>query len=382
MADAKVDVSSFLLLKNMYDDSEGGLFLSGTIIQTVFDEEKKMDVKEKHFPYSINEKKDYHSVRRSTINKDGNRRTTFELDAKMEKSIKFDTFPFRIISASATIELKSSTTGGNVTLRPNLLVNKKSKNMTQMQRSGKIKGNDPIEAIREKMDQSLNYNFITPFPKIRYQHDKDYCSKFKVTFYMLESSSYSKLVQIIFPMLLIAILNTINVINADESEFIGNASTFALTAVFILPTIIGQAKTQHIFTPNNVYIMLVFIGLALSSISETLAGTKILKLLGMIILWLSFLIPAGGYVLFYKEYSRILSKAPKPSDRMCESNAKKSEIGNRAKLIRVRDILKLNEDVPEIWDGDVENEASDFESSLYTCKTSEDDNGIITVYGW
>eukprot|EP00957_Ditylum_brightwellii_P199381 15197463-Ditylum_brightwellii.AAC.1 len=84
------------------------------------------------------------------------------------------------------------------------------------------------------MDKSECYDLMTPFPKIEYFQDtkKNYCPKFKMTFYLTEEGS-SKLVAIIAPMLLISTLNTLHVFNPDKPDtvdFIANAATFALTA--------------------------------------------------------------------------------------------------------------------------------------------------------
>jgi len=364
--DINLDVTNFLLMKNVYDNDDG-LFLVGTLIQRVFDEGNELnafdekeklkdegDKCEKYFPYRINEKNAYYVKRRTTTGLDSSLKTTFELNAKLDKTVKFDSFPFKIITATATIELQSIKKSKNTLLRPNLLVNETGKYMNMIQHIGNLK------YATDKMDQSLNYDFITPLPTVRYKynHEKGYCSKLEVTFYMLESSSHSKFVQIIFPMLLIAILNTINVSKADESGFVSNASAFALAAVFILPSIIGEAKTRSIFNSNNFYIMFIFIGLAFSSISEEWAGTRVFKHIGMILLWASFIIPIGGFFGFYYTRRKILRNAPKEKERMNKQYEKKADkewkTGTRSCLIPV---LKLSvNDNDNLLQGDVDVE--------------------------
>jgi len=392
--DINLDVTNFLLMKNVYDNDDG-LFLVGTLIQRVFDEGNELnafdenkelkdegDKCEKYFPYRINEKNAYYVKRRTTTGLDSSLKTTFELNAKLDKTVKFDSFPFKIITATATIELQSIKKSKNTLLRPNLLVNKMGKCMNMIQHIGNLK------YATDKMDQSLNYDFITPLPTVRYKynHEKEYCSKLEVTFYMLESSSHSKFVQIIFPMLLITILNTINVSRVDESDFVSNASTFALTAVFILPSIIGEAKTQNIINSNNIYIMFIFIGLAFSSISEEWAGTRVFKHIGMILLWASFIIPIGGFFGFYYTRRKILRNAPKENERLdekCEKKAdKEKKTGSRSSLIPVIELAVNDKDnVPLEVDVDVETGFRDnSHNSLIYHKVSESER-LTTVYG-
>jgi len=162
-----------------------------------------------------------------------------------------------------------------------------------------------IEALKDKMDRTKNYDFITPFPKVEYLYNtkKDYCPKCQLTFYLIENGD-SKLVAILAPMLLISILNTLNVFSNEEGgienvDYIANSATFALTAVFILPNIFSKAKRTDLLTTNTAYVFLIFVGLSLSSFPEELVGTRGYAIAGVALLWSSFLIPLFACASFY-----------------------------------------------------------------------------------
>uniref|UniRef100_A0A7S4T6R9 Uncharacterized protein n=1 Tax=Ditylum brightwellii TaxID=49249 RepID=A0A7S4T6R9_9STRA len=162
-----------------------------------------------------------------------------------------------------------------------------------------------IEALKDKMDRTKNYDFITPFPKVEYLYNtkKDYCPKCQLTFYLIENGD-SKLVAILAPMLLISILNTLNVFNNEEGgidnvDYIANSATFALTAVFILPNIFSKANRTDLLTTNTAYVFLIFVGLSLSSFPEELVGTRGYAIAGVALLWSSFFIPLFACASFY-----------------------------------------------------------------------------------
>eukprot|EP00957_Ditylum_brightwellii_P087423 6654309-Ditylum_brightwellii.AAC.1 len=45
-----------------------------------------------------------------------------------------------------------------------------------------------IDMLKTKMDKVIDYDFVTPFPKVEYiiDHKKKHCSKCRLTFYLVE----------------------------------------------------------------------------------------------------------------------------------------------------------------------------------------------------
>jgi len=261
-------------------------------------------------------------------------RKTFQMNAPLEVDEYYNRFPFKIVTASVMIELSSSAIRDQ-RRRPNLLLAKEHKAMNVViqnikhLKERKTKDEPTETDIKMKMDRVKSYDFVTPFPEVTYQYDKKkkYCPKFKVTFYMVESGT-SKFVQIVFPMLLIAILNTVQVLDRDfveNTNYLNNAATFALTAVFILPSIISESNTQDLITMNNTYIILIFVGLALSSIPAEMMGTNVPALTGMIVIWISFIMPIIGCFGYFQQHRSIRRKSPKQTERYREEQEQDCE---------------------------------------------------------
>jgi len=262
-------------------------------------------------------------------------RKTFQMNAPLEVDEYYNRFPFKIVTASVMIELSSSAIRDQ-RRRPNLLLAKEHKAMNVViqnikhLKERKTKDEPTETDIKMKMDRVKSYDFVTPFPEVTYQYDKKkkYCPKFKVTFYMVESGT-SKFVQIVFPMLLIAILNTVQVLDRDfveNTNYLNNAATFALTAVFILPSIISESNTQDLITMNNTYIILIFVGLALSSIPAEMMGTNVPALTGMIVIWISFIMPIIGCFGYFQQYRSIRRASPEQTERYDEEQERESVV--------------------------------------------------------
>jgi len=352
-----IDVQHFILFKRVAETVDKELSLVATFIQRVWhdiDEElnsidtgsileesdiKKLEILEKKafFDYRINDigaddNNGWIKTRRVEMNA-GERKKTMEANLPLRIEDYYECFPFKIVTASVTVELSSSCKFDQ-RRRPNLLLHRdrKSENVSIQEilpfdiklKEKEIKASkDAIEAlVKKKLDDSISYDFVTPFPEVSYLYDidKNYCPKLKVTFYMVESGM-SKFVNTVSPMLLIAILNTIQVFDTLEGEietvnFLGNAASFALTAVFVLPSIISESKGSVVLNKNNIYIMLIFIGLALSSLPDRLLGTNIPAFCGMAILWLSFVFPIWGFFEYFTRIHKIKKRSPKKVDRL------------------------------------------------------------------
>jgi len=365
-----VNIRNFLLVKHVTENNDRELFLVGTCVQelTSLDmnaesiklcDDKLLDMgtlsedietlsKRLFFDYRLNdltadEDSGWIKTRRVEMNS-GKAKKTFQVNAPLEVEVNYDCFPFKIVTASVMIELSSSAIRDQ-RRRPNLLLGKEymatNVAIQPVQRLNEQKHventyNGTKEVLTEsdykkKMDKIKTYDFLTPFPEVTYQYDikKKYCPKFKVAFYMVESGT-SKFVQIVFPMLLIAILNTVQVLDKDfveNTNFLSNAATFALTAVFILPSIIGNSNIQDLYSMNNLYIISIFVGLALSSIPSEMMGTSVPAFTGMIIVWLSFIMPIIGCIGYFQRCRSIRRTSPKQIDRI-NSDAPKKVFGS------------------------------------------------------
>mmetsp|Transcript_25290 Transcript_25290/g.32190 ORF Transcript_25290/g.32190 Transcript_25290/m.32190 type:complete len:764 (+) Transcript_25290:26-2317(+) len=327
-----VDVRSFVLLKHIYDDNDDNLTLVGTLIQNVFNvnDLKLSDDECFYFEHRFNDliaDKDYGLKERNSETANNTTKTTFQMCAPLDKDADFDIFPFKVYTATLLIELSTCTRGGT-RFRPNMLLASTDKRNCISVQPPYLKAwgdsdKEKVDLLKTKMDKMKDFDFVTPFPKVEYiiEPGKQYCSKCRLTFYLVEGGD-SKLVEILAPMLLISILNTLNVFNNEafdtlNVEYIANSATFALTAVFILPNIFTKSNRPALFTSNNGYILLLFVGLALSSFPTEMFNTRAIGITGVAIFWLSFVIPIVHwfrYCLFKESVSRNVKDFVKDSE--------------------------------------------------------------------
>jgi len=227
--------------------------------------------------------------------------------------------------------------------------------------TGGMHGKEMEEELIIKMDKSNTYDLITPYPEVSYLYDtkKKYCPKFEVSFYMVESG-FSKFMSIVFPMILIVVLNTLHVLGEqpDSIDFLGNASILALTAVVILPYIVTKRKMEAVFSLNNFYVMSIFIGLSLSSIPEATFETRIPAKIGMILLWISFIAPIYSCIGYLVHKRDIRNKAPKKSDRIPSTKG-----NSKTDLITVRDVVNNHDNFSK----DMEYKCTDFGKFIEVC---------------
>ena len=297
--DEIVDVQLFLLIKKIVDGNDGGCDLVGTMIQNV----GRPHIKQ--FEMRFNEESNEGFA---TPRNEGS--STYQLRVPLVFQVELDTFPFRITKATATIEL-SSLKMENYSIRPNLLLNKKDRrNMVAIQ---ELKGAKNVES---KLDHCCKYSFVSPYPEVRFLYDnkKNYCPKYEVSFYLTESG-IAKLLKVTLPMALIATMNSINVIlmsreAIDDSDYLGNAASLALTAVLLLSDIVSpQPQKEKVFSLNTGYIIMIFIGLIWSSIPSSMSPDVInLPLYGMYIVWLSFAFPLLNALIYSHRFNKIVKK--------------------------------------------------------------------------
>jgi hypothetical protein len=339
-------VHNVFLIKHVMDDKEhsDGLNLVGTFIQNAFrgnsSESGFATIPDPiRFAYRFNDKTADErngkiELRRSEIHETRDLgkldRHTFQVNAPLELDVEFDAFPFKVVSANLTIELSSFTTQDKKTIiRPNLMVHKHEKRiMFGIQKDFTRPGRNPSEKLpffrskesalirqaKEKIDKSYVYDFVSPFPNVTYLYDteKKYCPKYLVTFLLVEDGM-KKFIMIVFPMILIAALNHLNVINAKNAaenpdtenavhavDYLNNSATFALAVVVFLPTMIGTSQFHSVFTANNLYIMTIFAGLALSALPVEVVDSTTPALIGTSLFWVSFIWPIVNGFRFLK----------------------------------------------------------------------------------
>mmetsp|Transcript_17360 Transcript_17360/g.22570 ORF Transcript_17360/g.22570 Transcript_17360/m.22570 type:complete len:406 (+) Transcript_17360:181-1398(+) len=339
-------VNNFLLIKKVVDDPEidEGLFLIGTFVQTVMEVEKVPDKEEFNFEYRFGDMSaevgsDYMQLRRQEPVKAKNvqgeplegTRSTFQTKIPLIIETVLESFPFHISTATADIEL-SSTFKGGTRLRPNLVLSQKDRRGNVCIQDLKNLSNKEatIDDILDKLDKTKLFDFISPYPEIRYEYDvkKKYCARYTLTFYCIKGG-FTKFMTIILPIFLIAVINTINVLNdsfdfgdgpVDTADHLGVSSALGLTAVFLLPIILEQNTRQALWKLDNLYILLIFLSLMLSSFSKKFTGTSVPELFGMSLLWFSFLSPIVSAIRYVGFVNGVRRRANTLVENGAESN--------------------------------------------------------------
>lgn len=407
-------VHNLLRVKHIKDnpDEENGLLFIGSCTQTVNMTpgmdlyEKSEEVEKNYFPYRINEEvaddeNGFMKVRRKEGN-DNIYSTTFTVRAPLAVHTVFDKFPFRIAKASITIELDAVfDKEEKKRIRPELYLDLKHKcaNVAIQQTE------TSTHKIVDKLDQTNNYDFVTPYPEVYYKMKLDHhgnnsgFSKFVVSFYFIESG-FSKFIEIVFPMLLIYFMNIINVsmnhITAPE-DYLANSATFALTVVFLLNNVITKSRREEIFNVNTMYVLLIFISLMLCSIPEKFLATdhNLAKVLshkymfdthhllpaevGGYLFGFSFFIPFCNFVRFLYKCRDIKSLCPSRKDFTNKDARPFNSLTHKymeyfspvASLITTKEHALLKER------GYVVESAEDKKSTRLSYSTSSDDNNGV-----
>jgi len=329
-----VPVHNLILMKGLIDADNNGVTLVGSFTQTVFNTEE-INVKEEivckdHnfakgvFSYRLNDEaadKDSGILQiRRTVETDTMVSTTFAVKAPMMLDLYFTAIPFKIVRAKLLIELGSVTGVKDMkTICPDLVIDEdKHKNNTCIRKD--VYEMQDSYFNKNDMDKSVTYDFLSPFPNVLYFHTNksDQCSKICLEFFLV-TGGYEKFVEIICPMILVLVMNTMNVLhqrgydkgNDDYFDFLANSATFALTAVFILPGF--SSGSYALFTVNNIYIIIVTIALCLSSIptarktdaDEKEIGKNTIAQVGLVIHYFSFVFPLFNLYRFRKLQNHI-----------------------------------------------------------------------------
>ena len=183
----------------------------------------------------------------------------------LNKDVIFGLTPFEVSKAAFLFEIESEEVdyyeGGEMRtaeVRADILVN------TVDERELVII-HDPTE-----LDKSDTYAFASLAPKISmyYQRKKQHCPKFDMTLYIEKPVVSSFDPNTLMPIVLVAVLGTINVILADDAgPDLGNSIAIALTAVFVLPVL---ATGEAVFGQSGWWmtgpIYSLFVGIILASL--------------------------------------------------------------------------------------------------------------------
>lgn len=352
---ARLPVNNFLLIKHCIDDPsvEFGLQLVGTFVQTVLFPPYLSPIPDFHFDYRFADETatvggDYLHLRRPepvfSKSHDGadwnGTRSTFETKIPLIIDSVLEAFPFSILTATADIELSSTFEDSlKLRLRPDLVLSKwdrrgnfalqdlKVRKSTLEKYEGMPAG-DPslVRAILDKIDRTKHYDFVSPYPEVRYEYDdtkKKYCARYTLKYYVIKGG-FTKFMTIILPIFMICAMNTINVLNdafdfgdgpVNVEDHIGVSSALGLTAVFLLPSIIELNTRQQLYTQDNLYILFIFISLFMSSIPRNFAGSNAPELFGMTLFWFSFISPIINAIKYYAFVRKIQSKANRIAER-------------------------------------------------------------------
>ncbi|CAJ1948553.1 unnamed protein product [Cylindrotheca closterium] len=318
-----VNVHHSFVMKHISDSDGDGLVVTGTFVQYVFcsnedliesennkneEEEDGSDIKGVHFEYRFNDTSaedekyfvQYQGVEIQEHTDMGKLfKHSYYIKIPLALDVKLDCFPFRVISASLLVELTTFTTDDKkLRVRPDLMVHKRDKtNMFSIQPDlWREDSRSPMQQANDIMDQSENYDLVSPFPRVSYIYNsqKNYCPKFRVQFLMVQNGT-KKLLEILVPMVLIAALNTFHVMGGevtDIPDYTGNSANFALSVLIFLPTISsGTGHIQTLWRASNMYIITIILALALSSVPYEWVGFNHIASAGMILYWVSFLFP-------------------------------------------------------------------------------------------
>ena len=129
---------------------------------------------------------------------------------------EFDGFPFTLLRATADVELTSrSSPDGKIVYKPNLMLHEEERRhnicLQDVKWAPKVEGESQENWLKRKMDKLRLYDFISPYPEVAYLFEEKnfYCPRFRVSF-LIEEEGFPKFIQTQLPMLLLAILATIN----------------------------------------------------------------------------------------------------------------------------------------------------------------------------
>eukprot|EP00729_Bicosta_minor_P010757 gene10757-31660_t len=342
--DRHLPVFHKFMAKYLSEDSEGGISMIGTMIQQVAGANNAFKVvaaeddgDAAHFKFDkfrVNDAsagkfftcEDQIDLRRSVPVPHFGTRSTYNCTIPMNKDSVFTIPPYEITRCHALIELQTSSlkytdtkekTTKTSNVRPNIYLNSE----------------DERELFVCRKPADLN-------------RTSSYCPKYEVSFF-LEKPALAGMITTFAPLLFVALLSILNVMNADgEGPALDNSISLALTVVFVLPALqvqgrgnTGTSFVDYIFD-NNVIIFFLFLGMAFTSLRlprffdeaaqhenadlylpfggwwnnnsvvaaiGSYGAAEASGLLGSICFLISFLIPVGNYIRYRSFKQKIIN---------------------------------------------------------------------------
>ena len=150
-------------------------------------------------------------------------KTTFSVKMKLDKRPIYSRYPFMIFECSSRIEVMEFE-HNNLQCKPNLVFHKSLYETGSIYEYFKVR--DPFDEI---FDQSVSFDFLTPYPSVKVDGKSGVCQGFRIIF--CEQPLLLKLVNFYGPLLLIVFLNGFHVLSApqsDPADYIANTSAIAL----------------------------------------------------------------------------------------------------------------------------------------------------------
>ena len=321
MPDIKVPVRNFLKIKRLEDDPDrdGGILLVGTFVQSVLNENGELpplngddDTTSKYFNYRFNDYKDDDNLtfrRTQDVPIEDEKengsvvwRTTLQTRIPLKLDVEKEIFPFKLITATAEIELSSFSDEKQI-IRPNIVLAREDfqLNASILEPKGGFRDYRDVDATLDDMGK---LDLLSPYPTICYEYDKKkgYCPKYSVTF-DLRIDGGVKFVGILLPLILVSVLNTLYLRNdlylrdemkepePDVKDLLEFSATLGLTVVFLFGNIYDPLDSKA-GLQDTLYIIFIFISLILSSIPDSFNWRKA----GVALFWISFVFPVSSYL--------------------------------------------------------------------------------------
>lgn len=133
----------------------------------------------------------------------------------------------------------------------------------------------------EELDQSPTYSFVTVSPRVELRYDpqkcnpdKAYCQKMDICFFMDKPTTSIFFSTWLAPLLLVAVLCTLNVLNPYDGAgpSLDSSVGIVFAVVSILPSLKPVGETDGSLTSNDVMILGLFIGVMLTSMRHRNLG--------------------------------------------------------------------------------------------------------------
>mmetsp|Transcript_6139 Transcript_6139/g.18535 ORF Transcript_6139/g.18535 Transcript_6139/m.18535 type:complete len:694 (+) Transcript_6139:80-2161(+) len=171
----------------------------------------------------------------------------------------------------------------------------------------------------EVLDSMRSFSFVIVEPTIEYEAIEskfkppegskeplvaDYTPRFRVYFYLYQPAR-TKFIKLIVPTMLVAALTVLNVLvnKKDPDIYLTGAFTIALTAVFTLADLAPPSNHAKSFSINDLYIIVLFLSLMLTSIPKRTA--RYVQYAGIYMLLISFIFPFCSFIGFVVIWCRI-----------------------------------------------------------------------------